>query len=70
MAKKMFNVKKLAPSIKHQAVCTNDSFAGTLQDTEAAAEGDAARHMAKPGNQNHVVNIVTVIQKVKAFKGK
>jgi hypothetical protein len=70
MPKPKFNVTKLSDSAKHQAVCTTDSFAGPRRDTEDEAEDDAAGHKAKPGCQNHIVNIVTVEQRVRAFKAK
>jgi hypothetical protein len=67
MGKVKFNATKLGDRLKFQAVCTNDRFAGPLEDNESDAEGDAARHKAKPGNQNHIVNIVTIQQKVRTF---
>lgn len=70
MGTKKFNITKLANSVKYQAVCTNDSYAGPIEDNEEDAEGDAARHNAKPGNQNHIVNIVTIQQSIRPFKAK
>ena len=51
-----------------QAVCTKGDFYGNHETTKDAAEVDAAGHNAKPGCENHKVNIIQTTVKVKAFR--
>lgn len=67
MAKFQVNEARFLDSTQHQAVCTNDHFSGPLEDTEEQAETDAANHMAKPGNENHIVKIISVKRSVRNF---
>jgi len=53
--------------VKHRAVCEDDRFRGPWRDTRAEAIEDAANHRNKPGNQDHVINIISQQTEIRAF---
>lgn len=63
----MIGISQLAATT-HQAVCTKGDFFGQHRDDPEDAERDAAGHTSKPGRANHVVEIITTVTSVKAFK--
>ena len=45
--------------VLHRAVCRDDTFKGPWEDEVNEAYADGRRHRARPGNEDHVVVIVT-----------
>lgn len=46
-------------TIKHRAVCDDDNYKGKWRSDIEVAKEDARGHRAEPGNQDHVIRIVT-----------
>lgn len=59
MAKSTFANEHAEFTIKSRAVCEDDSFQGPWRDSIAAAKADAANHRSEPGNEDHVIRIIT-----------
>jgi len=70
MAKHFSREDKLVDNTKHQAICTKCNFAGTFRDTVREAEDDADSHTSKPGNENHIVRVVTIKTVGKRFSSR
>ena len=70
MAKNNIKKHEILDSVTFQAVCKKGDFFGEYQPTKPLARGDAARHNAKPGCENHIVSIVQTTTIVKPFSDK
>ena len=59
MAQSSFSNDHADFSIQHRAICEDDSFRGPWRDNIDAAKLDARNHRLQPGNQDHVIRIIT-----------
>lgn len=59
MAKASISNKQAEYTVKHRAVCEDDSFKGSWRDSVTEAKRDAAKHRSETGNQFHVIKIIT-----------
>jgi hypothetical protein len=54
-------------TLRHRAICNTCSFNGPWRNREYDAEVDADTHAVKPGNEDHIVKIVTEQTLTKPF---
>lgn len=59
MAEKFIKNEMTEISIKHRAICEDDSYRGKWRKDVDEAYRDARNHRNKPGNQFHVTRIIT-----------
>ena len=69
MAQSMFANHDAEFTIKHRAICEDDSFKGKWRDNIDAAKADAANHRSQPDNQDHVIKIITQQNLIMRFAG-
>jgi hypothetical protein len=58
MAKTVFKNKMAAHSLRHRAICENDSFKAPWRTNIEVAYADARRHRQQ-GNELHIIRIFT-----------
>lgn len=58
MAKTIFKNKMASHSLRHRAICDDDSFKGTWRTNIEDAYADARRHRQQ-GNELHIIRIIT-----------
>ena len=54
-----FKNEMASHTLKHRAVCKNDSFKGPWRAELVAAHNDARQHRQMPGNELHRIEIIT-----------
>jgi hypothetical protein len=59
MAKQTLTNEHTEFTIQHRAVCEDDNFRGSWRSDISQARQDARNHRSMPGNENHVIRIVT-----------
>lgn len=59
MAKLTIKNHNGAVAIRHRAVCSDDTWRGKWREDINKAYQDADKHLAKPGQSNHVIEIIT-----------
>jgi len=59
MSKSTFSNPHATFSIQFRAICEDDSFKGPWHDNINDAKVDASNHRRMPGNNDHVIDIIT-----------
>lgn len=59
MAKTTFSNEMASLLIKHRAVCMTCNYRGKWRYNPDEAYEDAERHRQKPGNERHILDVLT-----------
>lgn len=51
--------KSKIENIRHRAICEDDTFKGKWRKNIIEADEDAEKHTQMPGNERHIVRIIT-----------
>jgi hypothetical protein len=70
MAKRNFKKHLIRDNTNFQAVCSKGDYFGPYEQDKHQARKDAASHNAKPGCENHIVNIVQTTTVVRPFMNR
>ena len=59
MAQKVIQNEMATLSLRHRAICEDDRYRGRWRKEIEQAYQDAENHKKKPGNENHIMRIIS-----------